>query len=127
MAGRLCVLVMDDSIIVLNMMVLALTEAGFEVIAASSILEFEELMRKNKPHIVLTDIQMPDISGDNICRVLKQKMDTQFTPIILFSTIDVDELAALAERSGADGFVSKNAGVEEIVKKINELTEEIVF
>jgi CheY-like chemotaxis protein len=121
------VLVLDDSEIVLNLMALSLTDAGFEVFAAGSLIEFEQLMDSADPHIVLTDIQMPDISGDEICTVLKRKMDTHLIPIILFSTIDQAELEAMAERSGADGFVSKDAGPEEIVNKINEIAEEIIF
>lgn len=127
MSTSLRVLVMDDSEIVLNMMALLLTEAGFEVFTASSLIEFEQLIASAQPHIVLTDIQMPDISGDEICRVLKRKMDTHLIPIVMFSSLPRDELARLAERAGADGFVSKEAGPEAIVNKIHELTEEVLF
>ena len=75
----------------------------------------------------MPDIKMPEISGDDVCRVLKQKYHTKLIPIVLFSTLEEKELAALAERAGADGFVSKNSGVEEIVKRIRELTGEILF
>lgn len=127
MSEKLRVLVLDDSEIVLNMMALTLAEAGFEPFSANSLIEFEQLLTSADPHIVLTDIQMPDITGDDVCRVLKAKMDTHLVPVILFSTIDEQELAELAERSGADGYVSKNAGPNEIVRVINELTEEIIF
>lgn len=127
MSEKLRVLVLDDSEIVLNMMALTLAEAGFEPFSANSLIEFEQLLTSADPHIVLTDIQMPDITGDDVCRVLKAKMDTHLVPVVLFSTLDEQELAELAERSGADGYVSKNAGPNEIVRVINELTEEIIF
>jgi len=121
------ILVLDDSEIVLNMTSLALTEAGYEVLAASSLVEFDQILSRVEPDLILTDIKMPEISGDDVCRVLKQKYHTKLIPIVLFSTLEEKELAALAERAGADGFVSKNSGVEEIVKRIRELTGEILF
>ena len=127
MSEKLRVLVLDDSEIVLNMMVLVLAEAGFEAFSANSLVEFELLLSSADPHIVLTDIQMPEITGDDVCRVLKSKMDTHLVPVVLFSTIEDKELAELAEHSGADGYVSKNAGPGEIVRVINKLTEEIIF
>jgi CheY-like chemotaxis protein len=125
--NKLRILVLDDSEIVLNMVALALGEAGFEVLTAGSLLEFEQALEGGLPHIILTDIHMPEIRGDNICRVLKQKLETGSTPIILFSTLPEDELAALAERAHADGYVSKNLGIEEIVTKVSELSAEILF
>ncbi len=127
MSDKLRVLVMDDNENVLKMTALALTKAGFEVFTAGSLLEFDELMNSAEPHIVLSDIMMPEISGDSICRVLKKKMDSHLIPVILFSTIEESELAALAENSGADGYVSKIAGIEVVIQRINELTEEIAF
>ena len=106
---------------------LALMEAGFEVHSASSLMEFDKVLSTVKPDIILTDIKMPEISGDNICRVLKKKMQTKLIPIVLFSTLEDKELAELADRAGADGYVCKNAGVEEIVKRVKSLTEEILF
>ncbi len=127
MTEKLRILVLDDSEIVLNMMALALSESGFDVATANSLVEFEQRLKEQQPQIILTDIQMPDISGDDICRVLKKKLETESTPVLLFSTMEESELAALAKRSGADGFVSKSAGPEEIVKRIHELTEEMLF
>lgn len=125
--NKLTILVLDDSEIVLNMISLALMDAGFEVKAASSLVEFDRILSQLEPDIILTDIKMPEISGDNVCRVLKQKHNTKLIPIVLFSTLDEKELAELAERAGADGYVCKDAGIDEIVNRIQSLTGEILF
>jgi DNA-binding response OmpR family regulator len=124
---KLWVLILDDSEIVLQMTAQALKEAGFEVVTANSLMEFDKLLTKGRPDIILTDIQMPEISGDNVCKVLKEKHDTANTPIVLFSTLDESELIKLAERSGADGYVCKNDGIDKVVARIKALTEEILF
>jgi DNA-binding response OmpR family regulator len=127
MTDKVRILVMDDSLIVLKMVASALTKAGLEVATASSLSEFEKILKEKPPQIILTGIKMPEISGDDICRVLKKKFDTQSTPIVLFSALPDQEIAALAERAGADGYVSKNAGVDEIVKSVLQLLDEIIF
>jgi DNA-binding response OmpR family regulator len=124
---KLKILILDDSEIVLNMASLALSDAGYEVFTASSLPEFDKILEEQSPDLILTDIKMPEISGDNVCRVLKAKFDTHMIPIVLFSTLGEEELSQLAERSGADGYVCKSQGMEEIVKRVQELTEEIVF
>jgi CheY-like chemotaxis protein len=125
--SSLRILILDDSEITLNLMSMVLSEAGYEVYTASSLMEFEQVLSNHEPNLILTDIKMPEISGDKICKVLKQKLSTQSTPVVLFSTLPEKDLAELAERSGADGYVSKGAGPEEIVKRIQELTSEILF
>jgi CheY-like chemotaxis protein len=126
-SNKLKILVLDDSEIVLNMVALALGEAGYEVLTAGSLVEFEKALEQGMPNIILTDIHMPEIRGDNVCRVLKQKLETGSTPIVLFSTLPEDELSALAERAGADGYVSKNAGIDEIVRRVSEISEQVLF
>ncbi|MFC1654952.1 PleD family two-component system response regulator [Myxococcota bacterium] len=120
------VLILDDSEIVLETTAMALTEAGFEVVKAQSLVEFDRLLTKGRPDIILTDIKMPEITGDDVCGVLKQKHDTKNIPIILFSTMEDEELAQLAEKSGADGYVCKGEGMEEIVKHVRALAEKLV-
>ncbi|MBI5478742.1 MAG: response regulator [Deltaproteobacteria bacterium] len=124
---RLRILVLDDSPLALDMATHALRAAGFEVRGVSSVAEFDLLLSEYNPDLILTDVQMPELSGDQICRVLKQFLQTKAIPVVLFSTLDETELAVLARRSGADGYVSKRGGPEQIVERIRKLTEEILF
>jgi CheY-like chemotaxis protein len=120
------VLILDDSEIVLETTAMALGEAGFEVVTAKSLVEFDRLLTQGRPDIILTDIKMPEITGDDVCGVLKRKHDTKDTPIILFSTLEEEELAQLAEKSGAEGYVCKGEGMQEIVKHVLSLAEKLV-
>ena len=124
--GKLRVLILDDSEVVLKITAKALIEEGFEVFAAASLADFDQVLTHFEPDIILTDIRMPETAGDNVCRLLKQKLE-KLVPIVLFSTLNEGELASLAERTGADGYVSKDCGTKEIARKIIALSEEIVF
>ena len=76
---------------------------GYEVIATSTLMEFEKTLQAWRPDLILTDIHMPEAKGTDICRTLKNEYGTQDIPIILFSSLPDDELAQLAEQVGADG------------------------
>jgi CheY-like chemotaxis protein len=117
----------DDSEITREMIRSALVDAGHVVEVAENLLNFDQVLNSFKPDIILTDVNMPEIRGDEICKVLKTKYDTADIPIVLFSSKDTDELSELAERAGADGFVSKQQGFDKLIEKIDELVSEILW
>jgi two-component system, OmpR family, alkaline phosphatase synthesis response regulator PhoP len=121
------ILIIDDSEITLAMEKAVLEQHGYEVQAASTLFAFETVLESWRPNIILTDIHMPDVKGTDICRVLKTEYDTQDIPIVLFSSLSDEDLERLAEQVGADGFLSKNHGLEQLAAKVNELVESIVW
>ena len=121
------ILVIDDSEITLAMEKAILEQHGYEVRATSTLMQFEAVLKDWRPHLILTDIHMPEVKGTDICRVLKQEYDTQDIPIVLFSSLSDLELEKLAEQVGADGFLSKNHGMDKLADKVNELVESIVW
>ncbi len=121
------ILIIDDSEITLAMEKAVLEQHGYEVRATSTLVQFESTLKDFRPHLILTDIHMPEVKGTDICRVLKQEYDTQDIPIVLFSSLDDAALAKLAEQVGADGYLSKNHGLEQLAAKVNELVESIVW
>jgi CheY-like chemotaxis protein len=127
MSEKLKILVLDDSAFVLDVVRQTLAEEGYQVLTAGSLADFDRELAKGQPHLILVDIKMPEISGERVCQVLKQRLETQSIPIVLFSTLEERKLAVLAARAGADGYVSKNAGLDEIVRQIREITDNIVF
>jgi PleD family two-component response regulator len=126
-ADALKILIIDDSEITLAMEKAVLEQHGYEVQAAATLLAFETILKTWRPNVILTDIHMPDVKGTDICRVLKTEYDTQDIPIVLFSSLSDGELEKLADQVGADGFLSKNHGLEQLAAKVNELVESIVW
>lgn len=121
------VLIVDDSDIQLYFEERVLLRAGFEVRTASSLDRFDEILAAWQPDIVLTDVQMPDIRGDDLCRALKQRMGTIQTPVVLFSSMPETELAVLARRCNADGYLSKQAGLERLAEELEALWSSILW
>jgi CheY-like chemotaxis protein len=121
------ILLIDDSEITLAMEKAALEARGYEVRATSTLMEFEKVLQSWKPDVILTDIHMPEAKGTDICLTLKNEYGTANIPIILFSSLNDEELGKLAEQVGADGFLSKANGLDAMGEKIDELVESIIW
>lgn len=127
MADKKRILILDDSDISLEMEKAVLVGRGYKVAVATNLLEFDQQLKRFQPEIILTDLMMPDISGQDIVRVLKQDFHTEKIPIILFSSKNDDELAEIAEQSGADGYLSKSRGIDELGIMVDELVDSILW
>ncbi len=121
------ILLIDDSEITLAMEKSVLEGRGYEVQATSTLVEFEKTLAVFKPDLILTDLHMPDAKGTDICRTLKNEYGTQDIPIVLFSSLEDEELGKLAAQVGADGYLSKANGLEALGEKIDELVESILW
>jgi CheY-like chemotaxis protein len=127
MAEKRRILLLDDSTITLEMEKAVLEDRGYKVAIASNLLEFQTELDVFQPEIILTDLMMPDISGKDIVRVLKQDFHTEKIPIILFSSKPDDELEQISEQAGADGFLSKSHGIEKLGDMVDEMVDSILW
>ncbi len=121
------VLVLDDSVLVCTALTITLENAGYPVATASTMAELEALWREFEPEVVLTDVNMPDVSGGDVCQALKQRLAGRLVPIVLMSALPEAELEAVARRCGAEGYVCKAGGPRAIVHALEALLEDIVF
>lgn len=121
------VLLIDDSEIVLEAQTVMLANAGFEVRAVSSLQRFLNSLLDWKPHVVVTDLYMPEMSGAELCAWIRRQMPTNRIPIVVYSSTPERELEDIVRDSGADACVSKERGLMGVADRIRELCEGIVF
>lgn len=117
------VLLLDDSEISLEVASEVLTESGFDVRATTSLERFDEVLGNWLPEVILTDVKMPGMTGNELCRALKRRYDTAHVPIVLCSSMSADELAALARDCEADGFVSKSENMADLAVELRAVCE----
>ncbi len=127
MAGKKKILLLDDSAITLEMEKAVLEDRGYEVATAANLIEFQAALDTFQPEVILTDLMMPDISGKDIVRVLKQDFHTERIPIVLYSSKSDEELVEIAEQAGADGYLSKSHGIEKLGDMVDELVDSIIW
>jgi CheY-like chemotaxis protein len=61
-----------------------------------------------RPDVIVLDIQLPQLSGLEVCRQIRQAPDTHGTPIIVFTSRDGNELVEECKRAGATDFIHKD-------------------
>jgi len=120
LSPRKQVLLVDDSALVLDMMRAALDAAGYEVLVANNLTQLEEHRARNRPDLVLMDVQMPEAFGDDVAMMLRAASEVE-APIYLLSTLDEAELKRRAADAEIDGFISKQMGAEAIVSRVREI------
>ncbi|MBL8916981.1 MAG: response regulator [Archangium sp.] len=117
MAAR--VLVIDDSPMTVQLMTQALAQAGLAADAASDLASLDERLGANTYDLVLVDVNMPEMYGDDVVEFLKVQRKIQ-ARLFLYSDISEEELSAKAKNVGADGYITKSSGVEHAIDVIRE-------
>jgi DNA-binding response OmpR family regulator len=114
------ILIIDDSPMVLAVTQRALEGAGYQVAVADNLETFEAHRKSQPPDLILVDVQMPEAFGDDVAGTLRMLHQVK-VPILLVSSLDDRDLAERARDAQIDGFVSKRAGIKELVRHVREV------
>jgi DNA-binding NarL/FixJ family response regulator len=111
------VAVADDQALVRSGFVVLLRSAGIEVVGeASDGREALDLVRRERPDVVLMDIRMPELDGIEATRRLTA--EASGTRVLMLTTFDLDEYVVDAFRAGASGFLLKTAPRDQLVAAV---------
>lgn len=115
------ILIVDDEPDVLEVLGTRLSLAGFEIVKARSGSEAIAKAKKELPNLIILDILMPDIEGDDVAQVLKNDAATKDIPVIfltcLFTRQDEKEEGHLV---GKNIFVAKPYDIKELLGLIRK-------
>jgi len=117
------ILVVDDESHIVHVVSLKLRNAGYEIITAQDGEEGYETAVSEKPDLIITDYQMPFMTGLELCEKLKQHEATKDTPALMltargFSLTDED-----ISRTNIAGVLSKPFSPREVLGRVQELIE----
>jgi putative two-component system response regulator len=115
------VLIVDDNPGVAGLLRCALHGEGYRVSIASNGREALEFVAHSRPQLILLDLQMPEICGDEVCRRLKRDPATQTIPIVMLTAQGELENRLAAWEYGADEFLSKPFQVVEVLARCRSL------
>jgi len=113
------ILVVDDEADVLDMLVINLRAAGFQVVAVEDGASALAKARSESPALIILDLMLPGMSGIEICKVLKGDAATRHIPIIMLTAKaeEVDKIVGL--ELGADDYVTKPFSPRELILRVN--------
>ena len=119
-------LLAEDDAALRDLLVLALSQAGWRVICASDGLAALELARRWKPHMLLLDILLPKFNGLDVLQALKKQAGFEQLPIIIMSELAFRETVQQAIRAGAQAFIVKPFVAQDVVDKVQRARQEPV-
>jgi DNA-binding response OmpR family regulator len=117
------VLLIDDSQFILDIARSALESAGYSVATAATVEAFEAERQREPPDLIVVDIQMPEMFGDDLASTLRGAYGVT-TPIVFLSGLEEEDLAERALESGVRAWVTKKKGIGALVAKVNEILGE---
>lgn len=101
------ILIVDDEPDLLDLAKITLLAGGYEVLTAASGEQALNLIKGNKPDLILLDVVLPGVSGLDICRRLKRNSQTNDIKIILFTALGTEVDMMLEKKDKADGYLTK--------------------
>jgi putative two-component system response regulator len=105
------ILLVDDNVALRTTYSEALTELGYDVIAAADGDEAMKLAESRKPDVALIDIHLPTVNGYQVARALKMRPATKAIRLVMLSGMTLDETTRrLSINAGFDDCIDKMAG-----------------
>jgi two-component system KDP operon response regulator KdpE len=109
------ILVVDDEKQITRMLRASLQSSGYHVSTADNGLEAYKLFETDRPDLIITDLAMPEMTGLELTRAVRQ---VALTPIIVLSVRDTDAMKVKALDEGADDYLTKPFSMVELLARV---------
>jgi two-component system chemotaxis response regulator CheY len=119
------IMVVDDSISIRQVVGIALTEAGYEVIEAcdgNDALVRLAALSGQKINLIISDVNMPNMDGITFVRELKTRPAYKFTPVLMLTTESQEEKKEQGKAAGARAWMVKPFKPEALLAAVQKLT-----
>lgn len=115
------VLIVDDSKILLEMEKMIFARTGAQVIAATNGKDALRIAAEQKPDIVILDLVLNDVPGDEVCMNIKAHPATDHILVLMVCSRGTPEEIETCRRAGCDDYVLKPIRNQELLSKVSEL------
>jgi two-component system, chemotaxis family, chemotaxis protein CheY len=119
-------LIVDDSSVMRKIVERALRQAGVQlsvVLEASSGTEGLEVLRRERVHLILSDINMPLMDGLEFLRTLRAQKLAEGVPVVMITTESSEEHVRQAIVAGAQGYLRKPFTADQVKERVVPLVE----
>ena len=115
------VMVVDDSASLRQVVSIALKGAGYEVIEACDGKDGLGKLNGQRVHLIISDVNMPNMDGITFVKELKKLPDTKFTPVIMLTTESQESKKQEGQAAGAKAWVVKPFQPAQMLDAVSKL------
>lgn len=115
------ILLIDDEPDQIKLLEFNLSAEGYRVLSARDGESGLAQARRNKPDLIILDVMMPGMDGWDVCKHLRQDVETSSTPILMLTAKAEETDRVLGLELGADDYVTKPFSVRELVARVKAL------
>src|SRR6266540_3227577 len=115
------ILVVDDTPRNVKLLADLLTVKGYAVVTAESGRQALAQLEAERPDLVLLDVVMPEMSGYEVCRKIRENPTTQILPVVMVTALDTAEERIKGLDAGADDFLIKPINRAELLARVKSL------
>lgn len=114
------ILVVDDSLSVRKGLMQLLQDAAYEVKGAGDGMEAIRVLEAFEPHLICTDMEMPNMNGMELAQHLRLQANTQHLPIIMITSRSTEKHREQAMRAGVDFYLTKPYTDADLLKHVHK-------
>jgi CheY-like chemotaxis protein len=114
---RNTILICDDDEGILEMLEIILSGNGYQTVAVRNSLQVFDVIDKQQPGLMLLDLWMPVMSGDQVLKALRQNPETAQLPVVVISASRDGQ--QIAETAGANEFVAKPFDISTLLSVVS--------
>ncbi len=112
------ILIVDDEQIIVEVLEAYFDKEGWEILFASNGIDALKKVKNENPDLIVLDLMLPDISGEEVCGLIRKDSDT---PIIMLTAKSSEDDLINGIVIGADDYVTKPFSPREVVIRVKAL------
>ena len=115
------VLVVDDSLSVRNSLSQLMNDGGYQVVTARDGLEAIDVLDKEKPDVVLTDLEMPRMNGLELVSYIRNSSQQNLLPVVMITSRTMLKHRQEAESAGVNQYITKPYTEDDVLASVNDI------
>jgi signal transduction histidine kinase len=127
MTNQPTILVVDDSIAIVDIIEKILKKNSYKIIKAYNGEEALKKVSEEQPDLIILDIMMPKMDGLEVLRRLRTSEETRLIPVVMLTSMDYVEDKIAGFSKGADDYITKPFHPKELLARINSLVDKRIY
>lgn len=119
--AKKCILIVDDSSSVRQVVTMSLRHAGYDVIEGVDGKDALSKLTGQKVHLIISDVNMPNLDGISMVKKIKEMPAYKFTPIVMLTTESEDEKKRQGQAAGAKAWMVKPFRPDQLLGVVQKL------